>query len=241
MKAPKALAVFVSGGGTNLQALLDWFGSEGRPDSAAAVRLVVSDRPGVGALERAERAGVPSAVVRPADHPEPGAFGRALLEILREHAIEYVVLAGYLRLVPAEVVSAYRARMVNIHPGPLPAFGGPGLYGRRVHEAVLRSGVRVSGPTVHFVDERYDTGPIIAQWPVPVFADDTPEALAERVLRVEHRILPAVVRALVLGRITLDEGGRVRIPVDERGRELGFSWSGEGRALESLKESFEPE
>jgi len=104
-----------------------------------------------------------------------------------------------MHLVPAAVVERFRGRMVNIHPALLPAFGGQGLYGSRVHRAVLASGVRVTGATVHLVDERYDTGPIVAQWPVPVAADDTPESLAARVLRAEHRLLPAVVEAFALG------------------------------------------
>lgn len=213
--ATKALAVFVSGGGTNLQALLDRFGCYGRPDPAAAVRLVVADRPGIGAVERARAAGVATVVVSPDEHRGPGAFARALLDALRAHAIEIVVLAGYVRLVPPEVVAEYRGRMVNIHPGPLPAFGGPGLYGRRVHEAVLKAGLDVTGPTVHFVDERYDHGPIIAHWPVPVRRGDTAETLAARVLETEHRLFPAVVSALARGRIVLDEAGRVRGSIDE--------------------------
>jgi folate-dependent phosphoribosylglycinamide formyltransferase PurN len=106
------------------------------------------------------------------------------------------VLAGYLRRVPAKAVAQYRHRMINIHPALLPAFGGPGMYGHRVHEQVLASGVTFSGATVHYVDEEFDHGPIIAQWPVPVRADDTPDALAARVLAVEHRLLPLVVTAL---------------------------------------------
>ncbi|MBI4513728.1 MAG: phosphoribosylglycinamide formyltransferase [Gemmatimonadetes bacterium] len=234
---PKALAVFASGSGTNLQALLDRFGPDGHPDAAAAVRLVVSDRPAIGALERARAAGVETAVIQPGGYPDPSAFGRAILEALRRRAIEIVVLAGYLRLVPADVVAAFRSRMVNIHPAPLPGFGGPGLYGRRVHEAVLAAGLKVSGPTVHFVDERYDTGPIIAQWPVPVFADDTPDTLAARVLKVEHRLLPAVVSALARGEITLGADGRVRVPLDSKGRKLGYALADEDAALASLEES----
>ena len=239
MSAPRPLAVLVSGGGTNLQALLDRFGRDGRPDGAAAVHLVISDRQNVRALERARAAGVETVVVPAGPEPGRGTPAEALLAPLREHAIEYVVLAGYLRLVPAGVVAAYRGRIVNIHPGPLPAFGGPEMYGGRVHEAVLRAGLRVAGPTVHFVDERYDTGPIIAQWPVPVFADDTADSLAARVLRVEHRLLPAVVSALARGRITLGADGRVRTPLDAGPREVGFRWVEEPRALDSLTSSFD--
>lgn len=178
-------AVFASGSGTNLQALLD----HERDGSAYRVAVVVSDRPDAGALDRARRAGREAAVVSVADR-EPGEVARETLEILERHDVRAIFLAGYLRLVPAPVVARYRHRILNIHPALLPSFGGKGMYGRRVHREVLRSGARITGPTVHFVDEEYDTGSILVQWPVPVRADDTPESLAERVLRVEHVIYP---------------------------------------------------
>ncbi|HXF96883.1 MAG TPA: phosphoribosylglycinamide formyltransferase [Gemmatimonadales bacterium] len=181
------VAVLASGGGTNLQALLDALGT----DAPARVVRVISDRPDAGALERARRAGVEAQVLRnPADAP---GLAAALADA------DLVVLAGYLKLVPAAVVARFRGRMINIHPALLPGFGGPGMYGRRVHQAVLRSGATVSGATVHYVDEEYDRGPIIAQWPVPVRPGDTPETLAARVLAVEHQLLPAVVLALARG------------------------------------------
>lgn len=192
---PARIAVLASGGGTNLQALLDHF--NGQPDAAARVELVVGSRPGIGALERAERAGVPARVLSPAAQGEE--FAPALLSALDEHRIELVVLAGWLQLLPVAVVERYAGRMLNIHPALLPGFGGAGMYGRRVHRAVLASGARVSGATVHLVDEEYDRGRILAQWPVPVLPDDTPESLAARVLRVEHLLLPAAVEAVVHG------------------------------------------
>jgi phosphoribosylglycinamide formyltransferase-1 len=162
------------------------------------VELVVGSREGIGALERAARAGVPTAAL---DVRALGAdaYTVALLAELERHRIELVVLAGFLQLVPLEVVERYRRRMVNVHPALLPAFGGAGMYGMRVHRAVVAAGARVSGATVHYVDEEYDSGTIIAQWPVPVLPGDTPEALAARVLRVEHRLLPLVVEALARG------------------------------------------
>lgn len=178
------VAVLASGGGTNLQALLD-----ACRGSAARIVLVASNVSDAPALERARTAGVPTALI------EEPANGAALTELLQRHGAELVVLAGYLRLVPAETVAAFAERMINIHPALLPAFGGPGMYGRRVHEAVLRSGATVSGATVHLVDEAYDRGPILAQWPVPVQPGDSPERLAARVLRIEHQLLPAVVLA----------------------------------------------
>ena len=190
------VAVLASGGGSNLQALIDRFNGGG--SEAARVELVVGSRAGIGALERAERAGVP-ALALDARALGADAFRDALAEALEEHRIDLVVLAGWLQLVPLEVVKRYHGRMVNVHPALLPAFGGKGMYGMRVHQAVIAAGVRVSGATVHLVDERYDEGAIIAQWPVPVLPDDTAESLAARVLAVEHRILPLAVEALSAG------------------------------------------
>jgi formyltetrahydrofolate-dependent phosphoribosylglycinamide formyltransferase len=188
---PARVAVLASGGGSNLQALIDRFHA---PPSPVRMSLVVASRAGIGALARAERAGIASVVV------EQGAGGAArLLDALEAHGIDLVVLAGYLSLVPPEVVERFRGRMLNIHPALLPAFGGHGMYGMRVHRAVIESGARVSGATVHRVDDRYDEGEIVAQWPVPVLPGDTPEALAARVLAVEHRILPVAVEALARG------------------------------------------
>jgi phosphoribosylglycinamide formyltransferase-1 len=185
------VAVLASGGGSNLQALLD---AARDPAAGFSVVLIISNRARAGALERGARAGVRTAVIR-----EDGNDAGRLLALLAEDRADLVVLAGYLKLVPPAVVQAHAGRMVNIHPALLPAFGGPGMYGRRVHEAVLASGARVSGPTVHLVDERYDHGRILAQWPVPVLSGDTPEGLAARVLEAEHRLLPAVVRAWARG------------------------------------------
>lgn len=179
------VAVLASGGGTNVQALLDACG----PEAPADVVLVATDRPGAGAVRRAEAAGVATGEIGdPRD-------ARALGTLLEAHRADLVVLAGYLRLVPTSVVEAFAGRMVNIHPALLPAFGGKGMYGLNVHRAVLAAGATVTGATVHLVTAEYDRGPIIAQWPVPVHANDTPESLQRRVLAVEHRLLPAVVLA----------------------------------------------
>lgn len=190
------VAVLASGGGTNLQALLDRFNAV--PRAPARVELVVGSKAGIGALDRARAAAVPETVL---DARALGAeaFRDALLAALDTHRIDLVVLAGWLQLLPAEVVARYHGRMVNVHPALLPAFGGHGMYGMRVHRAAIAAGVRVSGATVHLVDERYDEGAILAQWPVPVLPDDTPETLAARVLAVEHRILPLAVEALARG------------------------------------------
>jgi phosphoribosylglycinamide formyltransferase 1 len=201
------LAVFASGGGSNFGAILNGV-STGRVP--AEVVLLVADRPGIGAVERAVAAGVPVRVIAPADHTDADAFARALLAVLDDHAVDFIALAGYLRMVPRAVVARFRHRMLNVHPALLPAFGGHGLYGRRVHEAVLAHGAKVSGASVHLVDDEYDTGPIVLQDCVPVLDIDTPESLAARILTVEHRLLPEALRLFAEGRVAV-EGRRVRI------------------------------
>ncbi len=190
-----------------MQALLDAIDAGTLP---AEVVCCVADRPGTGAFARAERHGVPTALVHPADHAGPAAFGDALLGVLRAHGATFVALAGYLRKIPPAVVAAYRGRMTNVHPALLPAFGGAGMYGRRVHEAVLAYGAHWTGVTVHLVDEAYDTGPVVLQTPVPVAPDDTPATLAARVLAVEHRLYPEALRLFAEGRVHVD-GRRVRL------------------------------
>ncbi|MCH7873834.1 MAG: phosphoribosylglycinamide formyltransferase [Gemmatimonadetes bacterium] len=185
MVEPLHVAVLASGSGSNLQAVLD----QCRPPAPADVVLVASNRPDAGSFARAERAGVPTYTITDPDDAD------ALLAALRQAGAGFVVLAGYLKLLPEPVVDAFAERMVNIHPALLPAFGGQGMYGMRVHRAVLASGATVTGPTVHLVTNEYDRGPILAQWPVPVRPTDTPEALRDRVLAAEHELLPAVVLA----------------------------------------------
>jgi phosphoribosylglycinamide formyltransferase 1 len=182
---PMHVAVAVSGRGTNLEALLRSLG----PGAPARVVLVLSNRADAPALERAAERGIATVTLR--DHAD----GREWLSALERHGVELLVLAGYVKLVPAEVVERYRGRILNVHPALLPAFGGQGMYGRRVHEAVLASGARESGATVHLVDEVYDRGAILGQARVPVLPGDDPETLAARVLEVEHRLLPAAVLA----------------------------------------------
>ena len=187
------LAVFASGGGTNLQALIDAF--HGRPDPAIRIVLVISDRRQAGALARAQKAGIEATIIPVSQRPVEELV-EELLEALSSANIDLILLAGYLRLIPAEVVRRYRQRIINIHPALLPAFGGKGMFGLNVHRAVLQSGATLSGATVHMVDECFDEGMILAQWPVPVLVDDSPERLAERVLHVEHLLYPATVEAL---------------------------------------------
>lgn len=184
-------AVLASGGGSNLQALLDHLDRLGDA-RALDVVLVASDRPAAGALERARRAGIPTAITETLRHPD----ALPLDALLRMHEVDLVVLAGYLRLVPAAVTRRFAGRMINVHPGPLPAFGGTGLYGAHVHRAVLGAGVAASGPTVHLVDEIYDHGQVLAYWPVPVLPGDDERLLAARVLRAEHLLFPRMIQSL---------------------------------------------
>ena len=181
-------AVFASGGGSNFQALLE----HQSPAGLWEIVLLVTDRADAGAMRRARAAGVAVAVVSPGSH-DPAEVARELLEVLDGHGVELVLLAGYLKLVPRAVVERYRRRMLNIHPALLPKFGGEGMYGMRVHRAVLEAGEAESGASVHLVDEEYDRGQVIAQRRVPVREGDTPEALAARVLAVEHELYPAAV------------------------------------------------
>jgi phosphoribosylglycinamide formyltransferase 1 len=182
------IAVLASGGGTNLQAIVDHFVALGNA-ACGEVVVVASNRPSAGALERARAAGIEALVFDARSEDD-------LLRILTGHDIQLIALAGYLRLVPPSVIARYSGRIVNVHPGPLPAFGGAGMYGVRVHEAVLAAGLPESAVTVHLVTERYDDGPPLATWPVPVLDNDTPDALAARVLRVEHIIFPRIIDAL---------------------------------------------
>jgi len=206
------LAVFASGGGTNFQAILDAI-EEDR--LSATVVCCVSNSANAGALDRAHRRSVPTAVVPPSDHDTSEAFGQTLLDVLDAHNVEFVALAGYMIKIPANVVSAYRHRMTNVHPALLPAFGGKGMYGRNVHEAVLEYGVHWTGVTVHLVDEEYDHGPIVLQEPVPVYADDTPDTLADRVKEVEHELYPAALRLFAENRVRID-GRSVRFQEADR-------------------------
>jgi phosphoribosylglycinamide formyltransferase 1 len=185
------VGVFASGGGSNLQALIDHLGETG----GAQVALVISDRPQAQALERARSAGIPTHVV-PVQGRPIAAVTADTIDALSAARVDLVALAGYIRLLPPDVVRRFAYRILNIHPALLPAFGGKGMYGERVHRAVLDAGCRITGATVHFVNERYDEGRILAQWPVPVLEADTTETLQQRVLRVEHELYPAAVQWL---------------------------------------------
>jgi len=180
------VAVLASGRGSNLEAILAYCERLGEL-SSCEVALVMSNRADARGLETARSRGIP------AQHIADPSNGAALLEMLDANSIDLVALAGYLKLLPGEVTRLYKDRIVNVHPAPLPRFGGAGMYGLRVHDAVIAAGLRETEVTVHFVDEEYDSGDVIARWPVPVYEGDTCELLAERVLKVEHVLFPRVL------------------------------------------------
>lgn len=201
---PIRLAVLASGSGTTLQNLLDRI-AEGKL-LASVVRVIVS-KPGVGAIDRAERAGIPVSVVRKAGL-ERDSYERAIFDPIRQAGADLVVLAGFLSLLP--ISDDYRGRILNVHPSLLPSFGGRGFHGEAVHRAAIETGVKLSGCTVHFVDEQYDNGPIILQRPVAVLYDDSPSTLASRVQAAERLALPEAISLFADARVRV-EGRRVRI------------------------------
>ena len=196
-----------SGGGTNLQALID---AVERGTIDGKIVLVIANASKAYALERARQHGIPAVFVSKKQAGSDEAFNDAILAKLREADAQLVVLAGYLPIVGEQIVRAYEHRIINIHPALIPAFCGPGMYGHHVHEAVLRSGAKISGATTHFVDEQVDHGGVIMQRSVPVLEDDTPDTLAARVLTVEHEILPESVRLFCAGKLGVD-GRRVHV------------------------------
>jgi len=194
------IAVLVSGGGTNLQALLD---SEARGENPnGKISLVVASKPGVYALERAANAGVTGVVVRRKDYETSQAFDDALLAVLKQHEIDLVVLAGFLSVLGPGVIAAYPRRIINVHPALIPAFCGPGMYGLRPHQAALERGCKVTGATVHFVNEECDGGPILLQKAVEILPGDDAETLQKRVMeQAEWKLLPQAVAKVCSGEI----------------------------------------
>lgn len=203
------IAVLVSGGGTNLQALLD---AQKRGElPGGEIALVVSSKPGAYALERAGEAGVEALTVARKDYPDAGSFCDALLDALKAHAIDLVVLAGFLSILTPDFVRAYENRIINVHPALIPSFCGKGAYGLHVHEMALEYGVKVTGATVHFVTEGADEGPIILQKAVDILPGDTPETLQRRVMEeAEWKLLPKAVVLFCEGKLAV-EGRKVII------------------------------
>lgn len=198
------IAVLVSGGGTNLQAIMDSLDS-GKITNAGIV-TVISNNAGAYALKRAEQYGVEGLVLSPRDYPSREDFNRGLLEALKEREIDLVVLAGYLVVVPPCVIREFENRIINIHPSLIPSFCGTGAYGLHVHEMALARGVKISGATVHFVDEGTDTGPIILQKAVPVEQGDTPEILQRRIMeQAEWILLPRAIDLIANGKVRVKD------------------------------------
>ncbi len=206
------LAVMVSGGGTNLQAILDAI-KDGSISNTRLVR-VISNNPNAYALKRAEKAGISTSCITRKQYPDPEDFDRSLLKLLEETQAELIALAGCLVVIPKIVVDAFPNRIINIHPALIPSFCGKGFYGLKVHEQALKRGVKLTGATVHFVDGGTDTGPIILQKAVKVKDDDTPEILQRRVMEeAEWKILPEAINLIANGKIKIEDG-KVRITED---------------------------
>lgn len=203
------IAVCVSGGGTNLQAIIDAIAAGQIQDTEISV--VISNNPGAYALERAKMAGVEGICVSPKSYETREAFNKAFLQTLDSYDVGLVVLAGFLVVIPEAMIQKYRNRIINIHPSLIPSFCGTGYYGLKVHEGVLARGVKITGATVHFVDEGTDTGPIILQKAVAVQQDDTPEILQRRVMEeAEWHIMPQAIDLIARGKISIVDG-KVRI------------------------------
>ena len=194
------LVVLASGGGTNLQAIIDNI-EAGEVD--AEIKAVISNNSKSGALERARNHNIPDIHLSHKQFATPEEFDQRLLSVLKEKETDLVVLAGYMKMISPTVIREYRNRIINIHPALLPSFGGKGMYGIHVHEAVIESGVKVTGVTVHTVDEVYDHGPILFQKCVPVLSDDTPESLQQRVLPSEHEAYSKVIQLFAQGKIEI--------------------------------------
>ena len=193
------IGVFASGRGSNFQAILS---SIERGILPARVTVLLSNRSDAGAFEIANAYSIPTIHLSQKRFADEALYAAAMLDVLRGHNVELIALAGYLKKIPTIVVREFRHRILNIHPALLPSFGGQGMYGHHVHEAVLASGAKVSGATVHLVDEEYDRGPIVLQKTVAVDEHDTPETLAARVLMVEHEIYPLALKAFAENRAT---------------------------------------
>ena len=199
------IAVCVSGGGTNLQAIMDAI--DHGTITNAKIEVVISNNANAYALERAKVHGIEAVCVSPKQFAERTAFNKALLETIDLYKVDLVVLAGFLVVIPPEMIRAYRNRIINIHPSLIPSFCGTGYYGLKVHEGVLARGVKVTGATVHFVDEGTDTGPIILQKAVEVQQGDTPEVLQRRVMeQAEWIIMPQAINLIANGKVSVKDG-----------------------------------
>ncbi|MGD1046601.1 MAG: phosphoribosylglycinamide formyltransferase [Bacteroidota bacterium] len=195
------IAVFASGRGSNFQAILNAIDAGFLP---ARIVVLISNKSDAGAMEIARTHNISIKHLSQKMFSSEEALADAMLEVLEENHAEFIALAGYLKKIPTQVIRQYRNRIVNIHPALLPSFGGEGMYGHRVHQAIIASGEKISGATVHLVNEEYDQGPIILQKTITVAQDDTPDSLAAKVLKIEHEIFPLVLKAFAEGRVSVE-------------------------------------
>lgn len=202
----KRIAVFASGGGTDFQSVID----ANDRDNFCEISVLIASKSGIGAIERAKKHGIRAEVFAKADYPDLETLYSALTELLKELSIDYIVLAGWLKIIPESFIKNFEDRIINIHPSLIPSFCGGGFYGLRVHKAVLDYGAKISGCTVHFVNEVPDGGAIIAQRAVEVADGDTPETLQSRILEEEHKLLPYCVKKLCEGKV-IKEGRKVTV------------------------------
>ncbi len=202
----KRIAVFASGGGTDFQSVID----ANERDNFCEISVLIASKSGIGAIERAKKHGIRAEVFAKADYPDLETLYSALTELLKELSIDYIVLAGWLKIIPESFIKNFEDRIINIHPSLIPSFCGGGFYGLRVHKAVLDYGAKISGCTVHFVNEVPDGGAIIAQRAVEVADGDTPETLQSRILEEEHKLLPYCVKKLCEGKV-IKEGRKVTV------------------------------
>lgn len=202
VKRLKKIGVLVSGSGTNFQSLI-----ESIHEKYGEIVVVISNNRNAFGLKRGEAAGIPAVALNPKGYPSNAAFDAKMIEILTGYGVDLVVLAGYMKIITPDFVKAYPNAIINIHPALIPSFCGEGFYGMRVHQAVMAYGVKVTGATVHFVNEVADGGPIIAQETVMVDDDDTPESIQQKVLKIEHQLLPMAVKAFCLDELAVE--GRI--------------------------------
>lgn len=202
----KRIAVFASGGGTDFQSVID----ANERDNFCEISVLIASKSGIGAIERAKKHGIRAEVFAKADYPDLETLYSALTELLKELSIDYIVLAGWLKIIPESFIKNFEDRIINIHPSLIPSFCGGGFYGLRVHKAVLDYGAKISGCTVHFVNEVPDGGAIIAQRAVEVADGDTSETLQSRILEEEHKLLPYCVKKLCEGKV-IKEGRKVTV------------------------------
>ena len=202
----KRIAVFASGGGTDFQSIID----ANEREKFCEIKYLIASKAGIGTIARAEKAGIETAVFSKSDYPSLEELYKKLTELLQSGGVDYIVLAGWLKIIPAGFLDTFKDRVINIHPSLIPCFCGKGFYGLKVHEAAIEYGVKVSGATVHFVEADVDAGAIIMQRAVPVEDGDTPESLQARILKIEHEILPLCVKLLCEGKIE-KTGRKIRI------------------------------